>query len=1358
MPAPAPDLFISYNRVHREPVLAVVEALRARGATTFLDTNDLITGLPWPQAVEENLRRVRAVAVFVGPGGFGEWQRREMYFALERQVAASRQGDRFPVVPVLLPGAELAPAFLFENTWVDFRGGLENQAALDALLAAATKAEVASSPRPRSDTCPYMALRAFREEDAPFFFGRTMAIQATLEKLRDSAITAIVAPSGFGKSSVLLSGVLPVLRRSRPPAPTWDVATFTPGTNVWLGLADALLPLLQQTTEAQRVEEVSALARGLSNEPAQLALVVQRILRSQGSDRLLLGVDQFEELLTHVPEGDREPFLNAIFTAAKVSPLTVVLTLRADFYGVALNTSPALAHVLNSAQVALGPLREEELRTTIEGPARLAGLDFEPGLVDVILDDVRGQKGSLPLLEYAMTALWQSSKDSGRLTHEAYKAIGGVERAISTSAERVFQALSPDDQRAARRLFGRLVRVSPHDEEGTDTRRRATRAEAGEQAWSVAELFAARDHRLLVLSTGPIDTVATVEVAHEAIIRTWDRVRDWLKEDREFLLWRQQLGYLLTPWRVTGALMAPELVPEAARWLSERATDLTEEERTFITRSVRVSGRREQRLAAIVSAALTAVLLAGAGLWGLQRTYAHLAVALGADDRVVVRPGPSWMTALPRVRDRVLLDTGLRRADIREQGIIGLSQLGTNAASGQILQRSVVHDALADTPNAITLQWVLANDAAGRIDVLDRMSKAAVPPTRESQRDWRSVLRQMWIAVARDSSDRLQETLRTKAAFFVLAEAVSLERALGATVAETLMREQLLTSQESARALAYVALAEPRIAPSSAAALLKALESPADAANGGLQEANRADVAGALVITWKAMSAAGASIDPMTVRRSRAADWLLWELEHGTRIEDEDVLGDLLLLEPSLVSTPVTWTARPSIPADIEQVPPSRRSTIHRRLLQLLNPIVPTDDAFERVDKAARILGYAAVARPELAPSIADALVAALYGSGHASTAIGDGLARLFNAQPRLAQGVFPRLAQAISHTDVSVRWQAVGAIAAAVSADPTLAENASLALLPMLTDPATGDTDLTERVSEALGRIVRANPAQAPSLVNSALDLLKVRPVVAGADMFMAALVDVLSPVDARVLAKPLADWMANTAAFRVRTPTASAMAAVMRAAPELCGDVVEILRPGLTETRWSTRAAVALADIAAAETNCIDQAVDLLVFHANSASDTARVDLSRELGRASAFGSRPIDAVTWQRLVDDPSQEVRSAARTMLANTIRRDAARAAAPGEFFVAQLDGRESLLDEVGVNAVKHAAYRDAVIDAIAQWLFVEPQAQSNAHQALAQQLDRIQKSDPRPYLRVAALLALARADELRIEAARRSPE
>jgi hypothetical protein len=220
------DLFISYNRLHTSAVLAIVEALRARGASTFLDRDQLTPGLPWPQALEAGLGRVRAVAVFVGPGGFGDWQRREMYFALERQVVASRQGRVFPVIPVLLPGAELAPAFLFQNTWIDFRAGVENPGALDALLAAATTPGQAP-PRPPSDTCPYVALRAFREEDASFFFGRTNAIQDTVDALRHG-VAAIVAPSGFGKSSVLLAGVVPRLRRSRPPDPTWDIATPEP--------------------------------------------------------------------------------------------------------------------------------------------------------------------------------------------------------------------------------------------------------------------------------------------------------------------------------------------------------------------------------------------------------------------------------------------------------------------------------------------------------------------------------------------------------------------------------------------------------------------------------------------------------------------------------------------------------------------------------------------------------------------------------------------------------------------------------------------------------------------------------------------------------------------------------------------------------------------------------------------------------------------------------------------------------------------------------------------------------------------------------------------------------------------------
>lgn len=173
-----PALFLSYNSVDRPSVFAVRKLLAARGITTFLDRDQLVPGLPLPSALEEGLRGVRAVAVFIGKE-LGEWQKREMYFALDRQVREEKQRCSFPVIRVLLAGADLTPTFLFLNTWIDLRSGLEPIVVAET-LEAFERAITATEPAPTSKAertmalCPYRGLEAFREEHAAFFGGRAL--------------------------------------------------------------------------------------------------------------------------------------------------------------------------------------------------------------------------------------------------------------------------------------------------------------------------------------------------------------------------------------------------------------------------------------------------------------------------------------------------------------------------------------------------------------------------------------------------------------------------------------------------------------------------------------------------------------------------------------------------------------------------------------------------------------------------------------------------------------------------------------------------------------------------------------------------------------------------------------------------------------------------------------------------------------------------------------------------------------------------------------------------------------------------------------------------------------------------------
>jgi hypothetical protein len=205
------DLFLSYNNADRKEVLALHERLKLRGIASFIDRVHLKSGVSWVDELEQALKLVRAVAVCCGPHGLGLWQKREMAFALDRQVREERKGGKFAVLPVLLNGVdfEAAPGFLFLNTFADLRTGADDDAGIERIVKAVRNdASPVSSPDLPA-LCPYRGLRPFREEDAMLFFGRDAFADTLEETVRHRNFAAVLAASGTGKSSVVQAGLLP---------------------------------------------------------------------------------------------------------------------------------------------------------------------------------------------------------------------------------------------------------------------------------------------------------------------------------------------------------------------------------------------------------------------------------------------------------------------------------------------------------------------------------------------------------------------------------------------------------------------------------------------------------------------------------------------------------------------------------------------------------------------------------------------------------------------------------------------------------------------------------------------------------------------------------------------------------------------------------------------------------------------------------------------------------------------------------------------------------------------------------------------------------------------------------------------
>jgi formylglycine-generating enzyme required for sulfatase activity/energy-coupling factor transporter ATP-binding protein EcfA2 len=446
---------------------------------------------------------------------------------------------------------------------------------------------------------PYRGLEAFEAAHAANYFGRAAMVEKLLAKVQTTNFVAVVGPSGSGKSSLVRAGLVTALSEGKlPGSRDWQVAIIRPSDDPLRALATPLVNQIgPELKPVERLKQVREMADGLQEGSLPIGDVLAEVRTLHpGLSRLLLIFDQFEETFTLCSDDAlRRTFLQSLLTAANTPWLTVLFTLRADFYGRVLEDEP-LGRRVDAGLVNVLPMTGAERRAAIEQPALNAGRRFEEGLVQAILDDIETEPGELPLLQFALTELWERQTPDGVLTHAAYGAIGGVSGAIAKRADQTLKGLQSDEQAAVRRIFTRLVRVAQPDEGAEDTKRRITLAEVDPVMQALVYKLA--DARLLVTGRDEQSGSETVEVAHEALIRGWAELKVWLNSDREFLLWRQRLRSLVANWVASkedeGALLRGALLTEAEPWLKTRTNDLSEQEQHFITASRALADREVQ--------------------------------------------------------------------------------------------------------------------------------------------------------------------------------------------------------------------------------------------------------------------------------------------------------------------------------------------------------------------------------------------------------------------------------------------------------------------------------------------------------------------------------------------------------------------------------------------------------------------------------------------------------------------------------------------------------------------------------------------------------------------------------------------
>jgi len=630
------DVFLSHSGGDKPKVEELARRLKQEGIEPFLDKWNLIPGQPWQEALEAALDQSAACAVIIGSGPFGPWHHEEMRAALELRVSGSR--GKFPVIPVLLPEAKRPqnhdlPKFLKRMMWVEFQEGLDDKQAFHRLVCGIRGIAPGPGPGPIifEGECPYRGLEVFEEKHARFFFGRKAQVDWLLshrlapmaESSHAKRFLAILGPSGSGKSSLALAGLIPALRAEKVEGSAgWPIVVFRPGSNPLESLA---IELARVGGSEPSAVAIKGLISGLAQDRTTLHLTARLALREAPAARLVVLADQFEEIFTLcTDEALRRALIENLLHAAAVvgGPTLVLLTMRADFLGKCA-TYPDLAAALSDGQELVGPMTKHELRLAIEHPAALVGCTLEPGLTDLLLQDVQGQAGALPLLEYTLLELWRQRRRNC-LTVADYHDMGEVQGALEHRADAILEGFRsrPEELEICRRIFLRLTQPG----EGTeDTKCHAAFdeliASEAERA-TVEEVVRKLADARLITTEGrkrtaragaqPAETEGRerpapppgerqppryVEVAHEALIRGWKQLRQWIDADRAGLRTHRLLTEAAREWQEHNQdesyLYIGSRLDVAREWSEAHALDLNPLERDFLDASLALRRRRE---------------------------------------------------------------------------------------------------------------------------------------------------------------------------------------------------------------------------------------------------------------------------------------------------------------------------------------------------------------------------------------------------------------------------------------------------------------------------------------------------------------------------------------------------------------------------------------------------------------------------------------------------------------------------------------------------------------------------------------------------------------------------------------------
>ena len=621
--------------------------------------------------------------------------------------------------------------------WAEGPGGVGLQAVQAVLYQTLGK----TAP-PQTAICPYKGLSYFdcNDRDHHYFYGREALTKTLLDKVEQENFLAIVGASGSGKSSVERAGLLQELKGRGD----CEVRILVPGEqplqNLGLAFVDETLERLERAHQLQTVDELMRKgATGLAS-----------LIRTSPKNRTVLVVDQFEEAFTLCQDpAERQAFFATLLGAlAATNQLQLILAMRSDFVGKCFEADySGLATQVKTHLEPVLPMSPAELTQAITAPARQVGLSLEPGLVEALLKDVDPTSGSLPLLQYTLTELWQRQQDH-QLKLSTYMQLGGVTGTLQQRADTLYAALTPDQQHTAKHIFLSLTQLG---EGAEDTRRRITQASLisaqHPEAQVVAVVKQLADANLVVTDERTLEggeRSAIVDVAHEALIRNWPKLRHWLDENRDLLQQQRRIEQAAEEWsqqpqkQQTRYLLEGRQLTDAQRFQKQYGSGLPLSEQAETYLALSLTHRRYSWAKLTVAGLIIPLLLASYG--GVQATtyfrlrpHWDVVYAYDPDDDQIGR-GP-LIKALREINDanrslqRVslpkadLFDADLSNADLHDADLSGADLSNTNLFNVDLRSTSLSDADLSDADlRSADLSGASLRDADLRNTVLSTTS------------------------------------------------------------------------------------------------------------------------------------------------------------------------------------------------------------------------------------------------------------------------------------------------------------------------------------------------------------------------------------------------------------------------------------------------------------------------------------------------------------------------------------------------------------------------------------------------------------------------------------------------------------